>query len=133
MTVECFPHDQAAFEELGFSFEDTLPNGMIQMFDEEANYAHNGYIDAPSFIKNKVFRGDHGAGGGYEAQSFVCDGNTIVFGNIDGPMARIHSDGSVDPDGLRAALEYHRVMDCFNALAKASETANAEGAIMMAA
>ena len=71
MQVTCRRQDQSRFEELGFHLEfeqsDNCP--VIEMIDEEANYAHSGHL--PTDIP---FLASHGAGGNYGDGRIACDG-----------------------------------------------------------
>lgn len=71
MQVTCRRQDQPAFEALGFhlEFEESADCPIIEMIDEEANYAHHGVLPA------KVpFLASHGPGGNYGDGLIACDG-----------------------------------------------------------
>lgn len=71
MQVTCRRQDQDTFEALGFVLEyDEAPDSpIIELADEEANYAHCGKLPT-----NIPFTAWHGAGGDYGDRRIVCDG-----------------------------------------------------------
>lgn len=71
MQVTCRRQDQSLFEALGFhlDFEQAPDSPIIEMIDEEANYAHNG--DLPTKVP---FLASHGPGGNYGDGKIACDG-----------------------------------------------------------
>ena len=71
MRITCRRQDQPLFEEIGFhlDFDQTPDSPLIEMVDEEANYAH--YDEMPT---NLPYSGHNGAGGTYGECSFACDG-----------------------------------------------------------
>ena len=71
MRITCLRKDQELFEEIGFhvDFDQTPDSTIIEMVDEEANYAH--YDEMPT---NIPYSGHNGAGGEYGESSFACDG-----------------------------------------------------------
>jgi hypothetical protein len=71
MRLTCRRQDQKVFEEIGFhpDFDESPDTPIIEMVDEEANYAH--YDEMPTDVP---YRGCYGAGGNYGPGSFVCDG-----------------------------------------------------------
>lgn len=71
MSVTCRRQDRARFEELGFhlEFDEDTSTPVIEMIDEEANYAH--YDKMPLDVP---YYGSFGAGSEYGPGSFVCDG-----------------------------------------------------------
>jgi len=71
MHVTCRREDQGFFAEIGFhlDYEQTPNAPVIEMIDEEANYAHNDKMPA-----HVPYFGYSGAGGNYGASSFACDG-----------------------------------------------------------
>jgi hypothetical protein len=72
MRLECRQKDRARFEALGFVVE--VENGpVIEMLDEDANYAH--YDQLPEDVP---FIAEHGAGGNYGAGMVVCDGQETI-------------------------------------------------------
>jgi hypothetical protein len=83
MSVTCRRQDQSRFEELGFHLEyEPSPESLIvEMVDEEANYAHAN--DMPTDIPYTAW---HGAGGNYGDGKIACDGKDYeeVAANNDG-------------------------------------------------
>ena len=83
MSVTCRREDKARFEELGFEVEsETSPESLIiEMVDQEANYAH-----ADQMPKDIPYTCWHGAGGNYGDGKIVCDGRAYaeVCANNDG-------------------------------------------------
>jgi hypothetical protein len=71
MSVTCRRQDRDRFEELGFhlEFESSPESPVIEMVDEEANYAHAN--DMPADIP---YYGYNSAGGHYGDGQIVCDG-----------------------------------------------------------
>ena len=71
MRITCRRQDQELFERIGFhlDFDQTPDSAIIEMVDEEANYAH--YDEMPT---NIPYSGHNGAGGNYGESSFACDG-----------------------------------------------------------
>ena len=72
MQVTCRRQDQSRFEELGFSleFEQSADSPIVELIDEEANYAH-----ADELPTEVPFLAQHGAGGNYGDGKIACDGN----------------------------------------------------------
>jgi hypothetical protein len=72
MQVTCRRQDQARFADLGFRLEFEQERGcpVIEMIDEEANYAHSGRM--PTDIP---YRAEHGSGSNYGEGHIVCDGS----------------------------------------------------------
>lgn len=71
MRLTCRREDRVRFEDLGFhlDFDQSPDSAIIEMVDEEANYAH--YDEMPT---NVPYRGYYGAGSNYGPGNFVCDG-----------------------------------------------------------
>ena len=71
MSVTCRRQDRARFEELGFDLEcESSPESLvIEMADEEANYAHTDEMPT-----NIPYYGINGAGSNYAAGDSACDG-----------------------------------------------------------
>lgn len=90
MSVTCRRQDKARFEELGFrvEFEENENGPVVEMVDEEANYAH--YDQLPSDIP---YYGFYDAGANYGAGNVVCDG-------------RDFEDVPADSDGFVLAWNY---------------------------
>lgn len=87
MQVTCRRQDQSTFEALGFhvEFEQSPDSPIVELIDEEANYAHADHL--PTDIP---FTAWHGAGGNYGDGKFACDGNHYaeVSANRDGFVVR---------------------------------------------
>jgi len=71
MSVTCRREDKAAFEALGFVLEfDPRPESLIiEMIDEQANYAHHDQM--PTHLP---YTAAYGAGSNYGPGSIACDG-----------------------------------------------------------
>ena len=71
MSVTCRREDKARFEELGFvlEIESSTTSLVIEMVDEQANYAHCDKMPA-----NIPYYGINGAGSDYNAGNIACDG-----------------------------------------------------------
>lgn len=71
MQVTCRRQDQSTFEALGFhlDFEEAPDCPIVELIDEEANYAHHG--DLPTKVP---FLASHGPGGNYGDGKIACDG-----------------------------------------------------------
>ena len=71
MRLTCRREDQQAFAELGFhpDFDQSPDHPLIELVDEEANYAHCNEMPT-----NMPYRGYYGAGSNYGPGNFVCDG-----------------------------------------------------------
>jgi hypothetical protein len=83
MSVTCRRQDKAQFEELGFriEFEQSPESLVIEMVDQEANYAHADQMPA-----DIPYTGWNGAGSNYGDGKFACDGKKYaeVAANNDG-------------------------------------------------
>ncbi|TXT46361.1 MAG: hypothetical protein FD140_4497 [Limisphaerales bacterium] len=83
MQVTCRREDIPEFEALGFhvEFEQSQDSPIVELIDEEANYAHADLL--PTDIP---FTATHGAGGNYGDGKIACDGNHYaeVSANQDG-------------------------------------------------
>ncbi|MCX6896788.1 MAG: hypothetical protein NTZ16_15115 [Verrucomicrobia bacterium] len=75
MSVTCRREDQARFEELGFvlEVEPTSESLVIEMVDEEANYAH-----ADQMPTDIPYTAAHGGGSNYGAGNIACDGKEFA-------------------------------------------------------
>ena len=75
MSVTCRRQDKKRFEALGFhlEFERTPESLVIEMVDEEANYAHAN--DMPKDIPYTAW---NGPGSNYGDGKMACDGKTFV-------------------------------------------------------
>ena len=92
MTIYCRPQDTARFEELGFITECQLADDTVEMFDEQANYAHSGHL--PTDIP---WTGSHHEGGDYGPAELHCLGDGIVH---EWQCATSLRDGYVFPDPI---------------------------------
>ena len=74
MSVTCRREDKARFKELGFQleFDEDKNNPVIEMIEEEANYAH--YDEMPTDIP---YYGSNAAGSDYGPFNMVCDGKDL--------------------------------------------------------
>jgi hypothetical protein len=83
MSATCRRQNQAQFEALGFrlEFEQSPDCPILEMVDDEANYAHSG--DMPTDIPYLAW---HGAGCNYGDGKIACDGVEFaeVGANNDG-------------------------------------------------
>ena len=72
MQVTCRRQDIPLFEALGFhlEFEQSPDSPVVELIDEEANYAHADHL--PTEVP---FLASHGAGGNYGDGKIACDGN----------------------------------------------------------
>lgn len=72
MQVTCRRQDIPLFEALGFhlEFEQSPDCAVVELIDEEANYAHADQLPA-----EVPFLASHGAGGNYGDGKIACDGN----------------------------------------------------------
>ena len=72
MQITCRRQDISEFEALGFhfEFEQTADSPIVELIDEEANYAH-----ADQLPTEVPFLASHGAGGNYGDGKIACDGN----------------------------------------------------------
>ena len=120
MQVTCRRQDIPEFEALGFhvEFEHSPDSPIVELIDEEANYAHADQL--PTDIP---FTAWHGAGGNYGDGKIACDGNHYaeVSANQDGFVVRF-DDTTNQPtqeslDGIRHYLAVHKaVRDLFQIL-----------------
>jgi hypothetical protein len=79
MSVTCRRLDREKFEHLGFDllFESSPESPVIEMVDEQANYAHAN--DLPTDIP---YYGMNGAGSDYGAGEMACDGK--AYAEVEG-------------------------------------------------
>jgi len=75
MSVTCRRQDLARFEKLGFQIEPVEDQNtpVIEMVDEEANYAHTD--EMPTDIP---YTAEYGAGGNYGEGKIACDGKVLA-------------------------------------------------------
>jgi hypothetical protein len=87
MQVTCRRQDIPVFDALGFhlDFEQAPDCPIVELIDEEANYAH-----ADQLPTDLPFTAWHGAGGNYGDGKIACDGNHYaeVSANQDGFVVR---------------------------------------------
>lgn len=71
MQITCRRQDIPLFEALGFhlDFEQTPDSPLVELIDEEANYAH--YDALP---RDVPYHGFHSAGDNYGSHNLACDG-----------------------------------------------------------
>jgi len=110
MSVTCRKDDAHLFEDLGFIDEQMpdLPPGIVNLVDEEANYAHCG--DMPDTVP---YFGTNSNGWDYGAGEFVCDGDEVFEVSIssDGyPFARLEEDGKIVKDDIKEYKEYRKAL-----------------------
>ena len=77
MEMICRREDAGLFEELGFCEQDwrtDLPENVVFLVDEEANYAHDDATRSLS-AKGIAFCGRHDEGGDYHAAVIASDGS----------------------------------------------------------
>ena len=104
MRVLCKKEHAPIFEKIGFVLQDEPTPGVVEMTDEEANYAHDGKM--PTSIP---YYGWHGAGGDYGACAFACDGRKLVFtdtNNDSEPTIRVSQGGRPVKGDLAAFRGY---------------------------
>jgi hypothetical protein len=107
MSVKCRREDRARFEALGFQIawgeKENTP--VIEMIDEEANYAH--YNDMPA---NIPYYGTWAAGDNYGPGRLVCDGKNYetVAANDDGFVIAWHYRFGLPT--LKSILEIRRYL-----------------------
>jgi hypothetical protein len=112
MHITCRREDQQLFERIGFhlDFDQSPDSPIIEMVDEEANYAH--YDDMPT---NRPYFGYNGAGGNYGQSSFACDGRRYaeVETGFDGGFVVVWDalKNRPTPKSLRAVRRYLHVRD----------------------
>jgi len=91
MRLECRKEHAPVFEKLGFAEQEETAHGVVEMVDEEANYAHDGKLP-----KSVPYLGWHSAGGDYGACAFACDGRKLLFTDTDNnsePIVRVGGGG----------------------------------------
>lgn len=105
MRVTCRAADKKRFEDLNFAEDESAREGeLVDMVDEEANYAHSGNmpLDIPYF-------GFNGAGGDYGPAEFCCDGETYCEQPKfeDGGLCIAVNDlGEINQDDLAVIRHY---------------------------
>jgi hypothetical protein len=120
MSVTCRRQDHARFEALGFQleFDDDKKSPVIELIDNEANYAHCDKM--PTDIP---YYGSYGAGSCYGPGNVVCDGQDYeeIPASIDGyVLAWNYRFGLPKLKSIRRIRHYlkleRRVQKMFNAL-----------------
>ena len=126
MQVTCRRQDQAQFEELGFhlDFEQSTNSPIVELIDEEANYAHADHLPA-----EVPFLASHGAGGNYGDGRIACDGEHYaeVGATSDGFLvAWDYKTNQPTPQALANIRDYlaikKTVQEQFKALSAATHT-----------
>ena len=116
MQVTCRRQDTKRFDDLGFTEQDPYgdppkgdPSPIVEMVDQEANYAH--YEEMPTDIP---YYGFNGAGDNYGASVFACDGKQYAEagGDGDGSFVVDWSETNDLPtdDSLDRIRTYRRVL-----------------------
>jgi hypothetical protein len=104
MRIECRNEHAPVFEKLGFVKQDATSPGVVEMVDEEANYAHDGKLP-----ESVPYRGWHSAGGDYGACAFACDGRKLSFTDTDSngePIVRVGKRGKPIKGDMAVFLVY---------------------------
>jgi len=110
MSVTCRRQDKETFEALGFhlEFETSPESPVIEMVDEEANYAHSGEMPA-----NIPYYGSHGSGDNYAAGDLACDGKKyaeVETGHGSGFMVGWdHQKSKPTPQSLKNIRQFIRI------------------------
>ncbi|MEQ2009767.1 MAG: hypothetical protein ABMA26_23525 [Limisphaerales bacterium] len=110
MQVTCRRQDQSRFEALGFQldFEQNAQTPVIEMTDEEANYAHQGRLPA-----DVPFLAAHGPAGNYGDGFVACDGKRYadVEAGHDGGFVVRWNEAKDEPDrSSLAAIRTYRAV-----------------------
>src|SRR5436190_3284594 len=123
MHITCRRRDQETFEAIGFhvDFDQGPERAVIEMVDEEANYAH-----CDEMPKNVPYFGHNGHGDNYSDGIFACDGRRYaeVEAGYAGGFVVAWNTKTNQPDtrSLRAIRRYLSVRDRvqvkFDALAR---------------
>lgn len=110
--IVCLARDQKRFEALGYllDHDEGQTPGIIEMFDEEANY---GNIDPLMRLEDIPFYGQNGAAPGYGPSVFANDGEKRFLElpaswDHAAPMLELHADGTIH--GEEHAREYWEVL-----------------------
>jgi hypothetical protein len=126
MSVTCRRQDQQRFEELGFrlELEQSTDAPIIEMVDEEANYAHDDEMpkDIPYTAWNL-------AGTNYGDGKIACDGKVFAYvsANVDGYVVcwnkRTNQPTKQSLENIRHYLVVHqRLQKLFKALSASVTT-----------
>jgi len=122
MTVTCRREDAHLFtnDDLGFQFFDEIEeketSRVVQLEDQEANYAHSG--DMPTGIP---YHGSNGAGDDYGEGVFACDGGLFIdeCEAVEGsPVVIMLDDGTLEPNSEARARAYLNAMAKVGAILK---------------
>ena len=106
MEVRCLAKDKALFEELGFVSQDPEGCVVIDMVDEEANYAHSSEMPT-----NVPWIAEADAGDEYSACASCCDGENSIEVSRDGEFIMVRFSPQLgqpypkDVDAAKAYLE----------------------------
>lgn len=121
MHLICRRKDQELFEEIGFhlDYEQTPDSPVIEMVDEEANYAH--WSEMPTRVP---YYGHNGNGDNYSDGVFACDGRRhaeIEAGYAGGFVVAWNTKHNrPDPKSLRSIRRFlsvqEKVQQMFQAL-----------------
>lgn len=110
MHITCRREDRELFQLIGFHVQSdqTPDSAIIEMVDEEANYAH-----ADEMPTNVPYYGHHGSGGNYGQHSLACDGrrSAEVETGFDGGFVVVWDTtrNRPTPESLRAVRRYRHV------------------------
>ena len=125
MQITCRRQDLPLFEPLGFhlEFEQAPESPIVELIDQEANYAHHGKL--PTAVP---FLASHGPGGDYGAGEIACDGihhAEVEVGHGCGYVVRWDdTTNQPSPECLDHIRDYlaiqHTVQQRFQALAATS-------------
>lgn len=121
MKVICRRQDRERFEKLDFclEYEESPTSPVIEMLDQEANYAHEDQM--PTDIP---YRGYHDAGGEYGAEAFACDGKehaSVEIGHWGGFVVDWNeADETPSSKSLHEIRHYVRIRKAVDELFKSS-------------
>ena len=122
MHITCRREDRELFQLIGFlpEFDQTPDSAIIEMVDEEANYAH-----AEEMPTNVPYYGHHGSGGNYGQHSLACDGRRFaeVETGFDGGFVVVWDTTRNRPTAESLRAEFSETSaDLLDALVKALTT-----------
>jgi len=121
--VTCRKEDAASFVEGGLVEDGTDPENehLVQLCDEQANYADNGLLSALA-ARGVAYFGFHTAGANYGPCVFASDGKKYAeatSSEVGGePVARVGEHGGVN------AADVHKAARYFGTLARAKALLN---------